>query len=122
MLETIKNAYAIYEQLNISVTGLIVAALILALAFLFAVREAATWFFKVDDLKRDIHRLGEITVQLEGEIRALQNLLSQAKNQAQLNLVAVGSEKIESTSREPMTSSSGSHLGASSAVHFPLHH
>jgi uncharacterized membrane protein len=87
MLDAIRSAYAIFEQLNISITGLLVIMLILALAFLFAVREAATWFFKVDDLKRDIHSLREVTAQLEGEIRALHNLIGQAKQQASLNLV-----------------------------------
>lgn len=77
MLEAIKSTYAIFEQYHISMTGLMVIAILLALAFLFSVREAAAWFFKIDDLKRDIQRLRLISNQLESEIRSLQTLVDQ---------------------------------------------
>jgi hypothetical protein len=99
----------ILEELNISVTGVLVIMLILALAFLFAVREAATWFFKVDDVKRDIQNLREVTSQLEGEIRALHNIIGQAKQQAALNLVTPAADlplPSPSTSRAPLHSTS----------------
>lgn len=79
LIQMAQNAYNLLEQFHISLTGLLVAALVFALAFIFAVREAASWFFKVDDVKRDIRRLHEITAQLEGEIKALQTLLIQTK-------------------------------------------
>jgi len=88
MLEAIRNAYTVFEQLNISVTGVIVLAVILALAFLFAVREAATWFFKVYEVKKDVLRLREVTVQLEAEIRTLHTLISQVQTKTQPSFVA----------------------------------
>lgn len=79
MVDIIQNAYNVFEQLHLSVTGLLVASIVFALAFLFAVREAASWFFKVDDVKRDIRRLHEVTTQLEGEIKVVQTLLAQIR-------------------------------------------
>lgn len=79
MLEAIQNAYALLDQMQISVTGLIVAAVVFSLAFLFAVREAAAWFFKIDDLKRDVRRLRKNTQHLEGEIKLLQTLILKMK-------------------------------------------
>ncbi len=79
MIEAIQQAYEFFERMNISVTSLIVISLILSLTFLFAIREAASWFFKVDQLKRDLKRLKLSTAQLEGEIRSLRVLLTQSK-------------------------------------------
>ncbi|MEK7356736.1 MAG: hypothetical protein AAB250_09815, partial [Bdellovibrionota bacterium] len=43
--------------------------------FFFALREAATWFLKIDDLKSDIRRLRDLVLQMEGEVRVLQALV-----------------------------------------------
>ncbi len=75
ILDFVRNSYSVFEQLGLSVTALITIAVIVSLAFLFAVREVATWFFKIDDLKRDIVLLREVATQLEGEIRALNTQL-----------------------------------------------
>lgn len=79
MIEIIESLYRFLEQLHLSVTGLVVAAAIFVLAFLFAVREAASWFFKIDDLKRDIGRLHEISLQLESELKLVQGLVIRMK-------------------------------------------
>jgi hypothetical protein len=74
-LATIQNIYGLIDQFNLSVSALLAALVVFALALLFAVREMATWFFKVNDLKRDLARLHEITLQLEGELKLVQNLV-----------------------------------------------
>jgi hypothetical protein len=79
MLETIHAAYALIDQLHLTMTGIVAGCAVLTLAFLFAVREAAAWFFKVDDVKRDVRRVKDLVLELEGEIKVLQELLSQAK-------------------------------------------
>jgi hypothetical protein len=75
MLDFIRDAYDVFAQLNLSVTGLIAMSVILALAFLFSVREAASWFFKIDDVQRDIMRLRDVVRQLEVEIKSLHSQL-----------------------------------------------
>ena len=65
--------------MNLSITSLIVLALVFALALLFSVREAATWFFKIDDLKKDLKYLNQAMLQMESEIASLQNLVGRAK-------------------------------------------
>ena len=44
---------------------------------LFALREAASWFFKIDDIKKDVRKLRGLVVDMEAEVRLLQSLLSQ---------------------------------------------
>jgi outer membrane murein-binding lipoprotein Lpp len=80
ILELIRNAYSVLDQF--SITGLIVVSVAFTLAFLFAIREAASWFLKIDDVKSDVRKLSDVILHLEGEVRALQGLISQAKNQA----------------------------------------
>jgi hypothetical protein len=75
MFESIQNAYAIVDQFQLSITGLLIAIVVLGLIFIFAVREAATWFFKVDDVKRELRSLQFSIVSLEAEMKALQNVL-----------------------------------------------
>jgi hypothetical protein len=89
MLEAIQSAYAFFEQMHVTVTGLVVAIVLFALAFLFAIREAASWFFKVDDIKRDIGRLKEISLQLESEVRLIQGLVTQTTQALQQAQAAV---------------------------------
>jgi hypothetical protein len=75
LLDFIKNAYDTFEQYHISVTALIVATLVLFITLLFAMREAASWFFKIDDIKRDVRKLHALTVELEAELRLIQDLV-----------------------------------------------
>jgi hypothetical protein len=82
MLESIQQAYALIERYGISLTSLSVIAVLLLIALMFAAREAAAWFFKVEDVKSDISRLQEVVLQLEGEIRVLQGLSSRAETLA----------------------------------------
>ena len=73
----LNDAYAMFDSLQLSVTSLVVAGLSLTLVLLFAVRQAASWFFKIDDIKRDIRDVRQLVIDMEGEIRMLQGLLSQ---------------------------------------------
>jgi Na+-transporting NADH:ubiquinone oxidoreductase subunit NqrF len=75
--KVITDAYKMFDQLNLSVTSLVVIGVVLTLMFLFAAREAAAWFFKVDDVKRDVRKLRQLVIDLEGEMRSLQGLLNQ---------------------------------------------
>lgn len=52
---------------------LLAIAAVVTIAFLFAMRELAAWFFKIDDLKRDIRSLEVGIARLEGEIKSLQS-------------------------------------------------
>lgn len=109
MVELIQNAYNVFEQMHLSITGLLVAALVFSLAFLFAVREAASWFFKVDDLKRDIRRLHEVTTQLEGEIKVIQSLLTQVREPLEKkasHLEPVGAKTAAEAPAQPESKSS----------------
>lgn len=93
-LETVQRTYDLFESLNLSVTGLLVLGAVLALGFLFAIREAASWFFKVDDLKRDVRRLQELVLAIEGEVRVLQNVMAQGREaQATAAAPTLGAEK-----------------------------
>jgi len=95
-LKFINRAYGFFDQHDLSVSGLLVVGTILALAFLFAVREAAGWFFKIHDLKR--------------EIRALQTLVSYL-NDRHLN---------ESRDPEPLPTANSK--PAPSGASFPIIH
>ena len=75
--KVITDAYKMFDQLNLSVTSLVVIGVVLSLMFLFAAREAAAWFFKVDDVKKDVRKLRQLVIDLEGEMRSLQGLLNQ---------------------------------------------
>lgn len=75
--KVITDAYKMFDQLNLSVTSLVVIGVVLSLLFLFAAREAAAWFFKVDDVKKDVRKLRQLVIDLEGEMRSLQGLLNQ---------------------------------------------
>lgn len=82
MLEAIRSTYDLIDQLHLTMTGLIAIVVVLAIAFLFAVREAASWFFKVDDIKRDVRKVQNLVLELEGEMKVLQELLANAKKSA----------------------------------------
>lgn len=77
--EWINQVYAFIGQWNLSVTALAAAAVIFSLALLFAIREAASWFFKVDHVRRDIKKLYKIHLDLESEIRSLHTLIEAAQ-------------------------------------------
>jgi hypothetical protein len=84
MLDLIQNAYAFFDSLQVSVTGLVALMVVLILSFLFALREAASWFFKVNDLRREIARIREINLQLESEVRLIHNLIAVTSKSAHL--------------------------------------
>lgn len=76
VVKAIGDAYAFFDSLQISVTAMVIALVIVSFGFFFALREAATWFLKIDDLKSDVRRLRDLVLQMEGEVRVLQSLLS----------------------------------------------
>lgn len=78
----IQQATVTSAQLNLSMTAVAVIASVLIVALFFALREAASWFFKIDDIKRDLRKLQRMTVDLESEVRALHGLVeaSQARD------------------------------------------
>ena len=78
----LSDAYALFDSLNLSVTALVGIGLALGVVFIFAAREAASWFFKIDDLKKDVKKVSQLIVDMEAEVRLLQGLLSQTVNAA----------------------------------------
>ncbi|HVK61993.1 MAG TPA: hypothetical protein VM432_10600 [Bdellovibrionales bacterium] len=76
--DIVQRTYAFFDQLGLSITGLLIVGALFALALIFAVREAATWFFKIDDVKKDLRRVRDSLNEIEGELRALQTIM--AKN------------------------------------------
>jgi hypothetical protein len=72
ILQFIQSAYQTFDRLNLSLEMLAGIALVVTIAFMFALREIAAWFFKIDDLKRDIRSLEESVGRLEAEIRNVQ--------------------------------------------------
>ena len=75
MVDLLETAYQILDAYRISLPMLLGGAFLLSIAFVFASREAASWFLKTHDLKKDIARVEEAMFQLKGEIRSLQDLL-----------------------------------------------
>lgn len=94
-LQYIQNAYQTIDQLHLSMTSLAVIALIVTIAFLFAIREVAAWFFKIDDLKRDIRDLEASIGRLEGEVRNLQQINKGAESAPLHEPVATKSRRNE---------------------------
>ncbi len=76
-LNAVSSAYDVIDRLQISVTGLFVIGALLLLVFLYATRELATWFFKIDRLKRDLRDLRNLTIQLDREIKNMNSVLQQ---------------------------------------------
>jgi len=76
IVKAIGEAYAFFDSLQISVTTLVVCLVVATFGFFFALREAATWFLKIDDLKSDVRRLKDLVLQMEGEVRVLQSLIA----------------------------------------------
>ena len=77
----IQSSYALLEKNGISLSMLIVAAVILVFALLFAAREAVSWFMKIDVVRRDIKKLRQTIERLEQEVRSTQAQLAVAKDQ-----------------------------------------
>lgn len=75
MLEAIQNAYSVLDRLQFSMTQLLVITVIFSLTFIFAVREATSWFLKVDSLKKEMKKLNRTTAQLEADIKEVKALL-----------------------------------------------
>lgn len=73
----LEDAYTMFDSLDLSVTSLVVIGLLLTIVFLFAAREAASWFFKIDDIKKDVKKVSQLIVEMEAEVRMLQGLLGQ---------------------------------------------
>jgi|GEM_PF-6348064 len=103
----LSDAYEMFDSLNLSVTALVVIGLVFAAIFLVAAREAASWFFKIDDLKKDIKKVNQLVVDMEAEVRLLQGLLSQnmklASPEAPTQKKTEPASSVLSTKEEPKT-------------------
>jgi hypothetical protein len=75
MGDFLERAYGWLDTYRVSPTSLAIATVVFAFVFLFALREAAAWFFKTGQIKKDLRRLEKLSLRLEGEIRALRDLL-----------------------------------------------
>jgi uncharacterized protein (DUF3084 family) len=115
MLEALRAAYSLIEQF--SVTGLVVAAIVFVLAFLFAVREAASWFFKIDDIKRDVRNLHDVVLELEGEIRSLQKALTAGREN-----IATSNEKSTSDLHLASVTKTAAAAATDKPKQFPIVH
>jgi Na+-transporting NADH:ubiquinone oxidoreductase subunit NqrF len=95
----LSDAYAMFDSLNLSVTALVAMGLILTIVFLFAIREAASWFFKIDDIKQDVKKVRQLVVDMEAEVRTLQSLLTQNIKLASPGAPEAGAATTQKSSR-----------------------
>lgn len=95
VLKFIQTAYQTIDKLQLSLPMLAVIALVITLAFLFAMREIAAWFFKIDDLKKDIRSLEVGISRLEAEIKALQSKDSNPFSSAEPTVTAPHLRRVE---------------------------
>ena len=56
----IQNAYQTIDRLNLSLEMLAAIALIVTIAFLFAIREVAAWFFKIDEVRKAVQEFNAL--------------------------------------------------------------
>lgn len=92
-LAFVQNAYSTIDRMHLSMTTLAVIALVVTLAFMFAVREVAAWFFKIDDLKKDIRNLEGAIGDLQEQIRSLNSNEKSAEKIAPLTDLATTRSK-----------------------------
>ncbi len=78
-IQALQSFYGFMDGLGISPGLLIGLAALLALAGLLAVREAAAWFFKIDELRRNIDRLCDAASRLESEVRVVRDLVKTSR-------------------------------------------
>ena len=94
VVKAIGQAYAAFDSLQISMTALLIGLAVFSFGFFFALREAASWFLKIDDVKKDVRRLREIVLEMEAELRVAQSLIQ--KNQPALNEASSLTQETES--------------------------
>lgn len=109
LIRDVLKVYAWLDRLELTSGMLLAVAAVLGLAMVVAAREAFSWFLKINDIKKDVGRLHEITLQLEGEIRTLQTLLRDGR-------------KLPPDSRAETPSSAALTERTSEPVAFPLSH
>jgi hypothetical protein len=78
IVSALTDFYNWVQSLQVSSGFLLGLAALFAIAGMLALREAAAWFFKVEDLKKDIARLQDTAALLESEIRLVQTLMREA--------------------------------------------
>jgi hypothetical protein len=78
IVSALTDFYNWVQSLQVSSGFLLGLAALFAIAGMLALREAAAWFFKVEDLKKDIARLQDTAAVLESEIRLVQSLMREA--------------------------------------------
>ncbi len=106
-MDAIQSAYGVFESLNLSVTTLILLAFAFVLAFLLSVREAITWFFKIDSLRKELKRMKESVDRLQSDVTIIKEYVRHAHEEA-LHFSAVAeNKKGEQPKSSPHAGSSG---------------
>ena len=117
LIKYVQDFYTWAQGLDTSPGYLLGLAALFAIAGLLALREAAGWFFKIDDIKRDIARVQDTTMQLEAELRKFQALLVEAN---QKGVSVVEAQPTSSTEAGPTKLAEAT--SERPAASFPIHH
>lgn len=116
LLTALTQTYEFFDSLNLSVTAWVVIGLLLAVVALLALREAAAWFFKIDDIKKDVKKMRQAVIDMEAEVRSLQSLLSQNVKLAETTALTARSQAASPTPGSVQASAQGSN------PRFPVNH
>lgn len=85
IVKGVGDAYATFDSMQISVTALLIGLVVFSFGFFFALREAASWFLKIDDVKKDVRRLRDLVLDMEGELHSLQAQMAKNKTASDLS-------------------------------------
>ncbi len=118
VVSALTDFYNWIQTLQVSSGFLLGLAALFAIAGMLALREAAAWFFKVEDLKKDIARLQDTAALLESEVRLVQSLMREATNRQ--NSVANQPAAVSGT--EPAGPVALSKPEPETAPQFPFNH
>ncbi|MES2854350.1 MAG: hypothetical protein V4692_00725 [Bdellovibrionota bacterium] len=80
--DIVQRIYSLLDQAGLSVAGFLIVGALFSLALLFGFREAVTWFFKIDDIKKDLRRIRDSLNEVEGELRTLQTVYERQRAKA----------------------------------------
>ena len=83
-----------FQALHLSITALLVGAFLCVLVLVIATREAASWFSKIDSVRRDLKRLQKSNDEIEVEVKAIRELLVELKSplKKQVDLASSGGD------------------------------
>jgi hypothetical protein len=104
-LQYVQAAYSFLDRFHMSPRLLLGIAAILLLTAFLAVREAVTWFLKIETLKKDIRRLHSISARLDEELRAVRAFMEKQNPAASSPLTSVSRRPSVAAGDEPTTGS-----------------